>query len=302
MNTEHLHYFAHVYELRNYNAAAKRASLTTTGLAKAIRSLEKGLGVELFDKDDLGHLSPTEYADALHHFYLNYESDYSLMLETFKRIHAQKNSTIRFGSCQGMWGLMGPSFLLDLNKKCPDITLSYNEYTDYECETGLRNQHFDLAFTVAPYNKDFVTTELFKDKVCFWVPANSPLAHYEHLAIQDFDGLDIGIPGKGYKIFDRLMARCLSEGISVGDIYETSELYRIFDFVAKGYGVGFTLHTVNALELFGNNPKVCCIPSKDLILRFGISYLPYRNLTEPEQRFYDFCVKYAQSRFKNTLE
>jgi DNA-binding transcriptional LysR family regulator len=302
LNTEHLHYFAHVYDMRSYNAAAKRASLTTTGLAKAMRSLEKSLGVELFEKDDLGNLEPTEYADALHHFFLNYESDFSLLRETIERIRAQKNNVIRFGSCQGMWGLMGPSFLFDLNRAHPDITLSYSEYTDRECEVGLLNQHFDLAFTVAPYSQDFVTTELFTDIVCFWVNTKFALARKEALAAWDFEGLDIAIPGKEYKVYNALLKLCAESDVTLGEIYETSELYRIFDFVAKGYGLGFTLSSVNALEMFSEYPKVCCVPSKDLTLRFGISYLPYRNLTEPEQRFYDFCVKYAGRRFGKRTE
>ncbi|MDR0350671.1 MAG: LysR family transcriptional regulator [Coriobacteriales bacterium] len=297
MNSEHLRYFGQLYELRSYGAAARRASITSTGLLKAMQSLERALKAELFTKDDLGNLTPTESGDALYAFYQSYEREFSTLAESLDRIRSHRNNVLRFGSAQGMWGLMGPSFLFDLYHAHPDIRLTYREYTDYESEDGLRNERFDLAFTVAPFSRDFVTTELFSDSICFWIPTDSPLASREALVAEDFEGVNIAIPGRGFKCFDSLMRLCENAGVATGDIYEISELHRIYDFVAKGLGIGFTLSTVNEVRLFYDDPKAVCVPTRDLSLQFGISYLPYRPLTEPEQRFYDFCVHYAGLRF-----
>jgi len=299
VNTEHLRYFAQAYESRNYNAAAKRVSITPTGLVKAIKALERHYGIKLFERDELGHLTPTEYADALHHFYQNYEADATLLRETIQRIQAQKNNVIRFGSCKGMWGLMGPSFLFDLNRELPNINLSYEEYTDAACDLGLLKEHFDLAFTVAPYDASFVTIEFFKDTICFWAHSDNILSGKHCLDISDFVGQNIAIPGNGYKCFDQLLTLSSKAGIALGNIYEISELHRIYEFVADGLGLGFTLASVNELDVFSSNPDVVCVPTSEMTLSFGISYLPYHSLTNPERHFYGFCVQYAKTRFKN---
>jgi DNA-binding transcriptional LysR family regulator len=288
-------YFATLYEVRHYSLAAKRIPISVQGLTKAIKRIEENLGITLFIEDDTGALLATEYADEFYRFATQFDYNWVLLEETMKQIKARERHEIRLGSCLGMLGVLGPEFFSQLHKAHPDLVVNYNEYNDLECDLGLRRNAFELAFTVHPYEKDFVTTELFADTVGYWTKVDSPLAEKTVLSLADFEGQDIAIPGKSYKVYAVLTAECQKQGIALGDVYEISELFRVFDFVLQGHGIGFAIRQVSELQVFKDNNSIVFIPSENAKLRFGISYLPSHNLTEPEQRFYDFCIDYAKT-------
>jgi DNA-binding transcriptional LysR family regulator len=75
----------------------------------------------------------------------------------------------------------------------------------------------------------------------------------------------------------------------LGEIYECSQVYRIFEYVEKGLGIGFTLKSVASLSSFKSNEEIICVPTENLMHSFGISYRPTHQLSEPEQKFYAFC-------------
>ena len=68
MNSEQLKYFELTYQERNYSAAARMVPVSPQGLTKAIRALEKELGVTLFEPDSNGMPQPTPYAQELYEF------------------------------------------------------------------------------------------------------------------------------------------------------------------------------------------------------------------------------------------
>jgi DNA-binding transcriptional LysR family regulator len=288
-------YFATLYEARNYSLAAKRIPISVQGLTKAIRRIEESLGITVFTLDDTGALQTTEYADEFYRFVTQFDHNWLLLEESIKQIKAREQHEIRLGACLGMLGVLGPEFFIELYKAHPDITINVNEYNDLECDLGLRRNYFDLAFTVSPYESEFVTTELFCSDVGYWMRKENPLSQKSSLAIADFEGQHIAIPGKAYKVYNTLTAACQKQGVTFGDVYEISELFRIFEFVLAGYGLGFSIRQVSELSVFKSNDAVVFVPTEDAKLRFGIAYQPSHGLSEPEQRFYDFCITYAQT-------
>ncbi|MGV8082057.1 MAG: LysR family transcriptional regulator [Coriobacteriia bacterium] len=293
MHKEQLEYFALAYQTRSFSAAAARVPMSPQGLAKSIRSLEVELGVTLFNCDANGVRVPTEYADELMQFVSSFELSYEALKESFRKIQARERHEIRLGASLGTIGLMGPDFFDTFHEEHDDIRVSYTETNDALCDEGLRRGSYDLALTIWPYPKEFITRELYSTQVCYWVNADDPLSERETLTVADFEGRNIAIPGKDFKCYHSLLAACAEQGVEPREIMASQEIFWLFEFALDGRGLGFTLQVLAELPVFSNHDSVVARSLEGSVWHFGISYLPSHVLAPYEQTFYDYCLAYA---------
>ncbi|MDR3052334.1 MAG: LysR family transcriptional regulator [Coriobacteriales bacterium] len=291
MNTEQFKYFSLVYETLNFSAAARRIPMSLPGIIKAIKQFERYYGVPFFMQNESGTLVPTKYADEFYRFANRWETELLLLEHAFEQIKAQENHEIRIGFCHGIIGLLGPDFVPRFEKDHPGISLIYHEYGDYECDKALRQQACDFAFTLEPYEHEFITTPLLHSSIEFWVNRNNPLFEAESLTIKDLNKQFIAIPGRGYKCFAKLLSLCKEQDVELEKIFEIEEIYRIFEFALNGRGLGFTSKELRDLSVFQREGEIVCLPIEGWTWNFGISHLPSHTLTKAEQQFYDYCVK-----------
>ena len=191
MNSEQLKYFELTYQERNYSAAARMVPVSPQGLTKAIRALEKELGVTLFEPDSNGMPQPTPYAQELYEFTEVTSSNLRLMREAFDRIRGQELHELRLGCSLGVMGALGPDFLDGFRAMRPDVRISYWETNDALCDEGLAHGDYDLALAVLPCLPEFESAPLYKCPLYFWVNAADPLAHKESLVLEALRGYDL---------------------------------------------------------------------------------------------------------------
>ena len=73
-----------------------------------------------------------------------------------------------------------------------------------------------------------------------------------------------------------------------------SEIFQLYEFAARGRGVGFTArHHVN-LSVFAHDDSVVAVPLAELSWGFGIERLRTHALDNAEQAFWNWCVTYAK--------
>ncbi|MGV8084058.1 MAG: LysR substrate-binding domain-containing protein [Coriobacteriia bacterium] len=293
MNTEQFEYFVVLYNTRSYSAAAKRIPMTPQGLMKAVKHIECDLGVRLFSQGDGGLLTPTSYADKLYEYLQIWGKDWIALKEAFDRIRAQETNEIRLVASMGILGLLGPEFFDQFKESHPEISVSYEERDDVGTDEELLHESRDLAITLYPFDQRFVTTELFACPIAFWVNKDDPLSAKGRLPVDELEGKKLAWPSKGYKINSTLKEFCERRNVSLGDIYESEQMFVIFDFVQSGKGLGFTLPQIARLPVFSDNRDVVCVLSEDIVLRCGISYLRSHVLTPSERIFLSYCVRFT---------
>ncbi len=297
MNTEHYRYFASTFETLSYSAAARQIPISVPGLTKAIRRLESQLGVTLFIQENSGALTPTIYAQKLYNFVQEWDASITKLENTFEGIKSQANHEIRVGFCNGTLELLGTDFLYGFERSYPGIGLVYNEYLDYRCDQALAEQECDVAFCLKPYEKDFITTELFCGTVEFWVNRKNPLSKKEILQFKDFDNQPLAMPGHGFKCYDILLEKCAQESITPGPIYSTIEIFRNFEYALHNQGLGYTNGHIKGLTIFNQNKDdIVCLPVEGWSWSFGFSHLPDHRLSEDEQLFYDYTIRYLKKQ------
>ena len=301
MYTEQLDYFMLAYRYRSFSAAVKQVPMSSQGLTKSIRALENELGVTLFAVDANGRLNPTPFADELQKFASQFDENRTCLAEAFERIRALERHEIRLGTSLGIIGLFGPGFLESFHSSHPDTHVTINEDSDDVCEANLARGTYDLAFTLAPYDPDFETEELFATRVCFWVPSADSLANRGELSVADLAGRTIAIPGKDFKCYRSLLSECDAAGIEIAEIVPSSEIFWIYEYALHGSGLGFTIEPHTQLPMFQTSEEVVAIPCKELSWRFGISRLKGRDSTPPEQAFCTYTVEYARKLAKTSV-
>lgn len=294
MNSEQLEYFELVHDLHSYAAAARQIPMSPQGLTKAVKALEKELGVPLFQLDENGAPVPTAYAHEFYEYVEVSKSNRRLLDEAFRRIRGEQHFDIRLGCSLGVMGALGPDFLDGFRALRPDIHIAYWETNDDLCDRGLRDGAYDLALAVTPFAGDLEARELYRCPVYFWINAADPLANKGSMTYADLEGHDVAIPGEGFKCYAGLKRALREQDIPVGHIFEMSEIFHLFEFAASGRGIGFTARHHLELGMFCDTARVKAVPLEGVNWGFGIERLAAHALTEPEVAFWQWCVTYAR--------
>ncbi len=303
MNSEQLHYFELAYKERNFSAAARLVPCSPQGMAKSIHALEKELGVPLFGSDEVTGLPvPTEYAHELFEFAAVYDSNLRLLRESFDRISGSRRSKIDLACSLGVMGVLGPEFLASFSQCHPDIEVAYWEAADGLCEDSLRRETSDLGLIVSPAAPGMSVRELYRCPIYFWIDRANPLAGKDALDIEDLAGQDIAIPGEGFKCLERLRAAAERHGVTLGRIFEMSEIFQLYEFAASGRGLGFTVRHLVQLPTFSRLDSVVAVPTRAVRWGFGIECVATHALGESERTFWDWCVSHARRLPSDSLE
>lgn len=193
-----LAYFAKTYECLNISVAAKEMYLTQQALSKAILTLEREMGLPLFNRTTEG-LVATQYADLLYKHAVP-------MLESAQNLeHAMAHAghTAHERLAVGFtWNMVGGerarfplSLLLEYQRNNPQVELVFNECSSDECAQGVLRSRFDIACVVGPSEDDHldVLAEV-RDDLCAIVSMNSRLASLDSLSCDDVRDEIIRVP------------------------------------------------------------------------------------------------------------
>lgn len=266
-------YFMLAYDSPSFSAAASKVPMSPQGFTKAIRNLERELGVPLFAVDEDGTRRATPYADELFEYAKRMRAERNLLISAFERISSSGYVELRIACSLGVPGLLGSGFLDAFLEAHPDVSITINEMPDAMCEAVLRDGLYDLALTVTSQVDDFVSHELYSSPVCYWVRSDDPLSSRETLGVHDLAQRRLAIPGDDFKCYSNLLARFEQEGVAPPEIVKCSEIFWIYEFVLRGECIGFTLPHLTSLEVFEGIDAVVAVPTSDFTWGFGVSYL-----------------------------
>ena len=295
LNTEYLRYFELAYMEGNFSAAARRVPVSPQGLTKAIHTLEKDLGVPLFNIDDAtGSPVPTDYAHELFQYAQVFDSNTHLLQSAFSAIRGGQRSTIRLACSLGVLGAFGPEFLERFHERHPNIDFDYWEASDESVVRNLQKGECGLALLVGQVPVGVQASELYRCRQYFWVNEESPLAGLESLGLSDIAGCDVAIPGAGFDCYRRLAEGAENAGVSLGHVYQISEIFQLYEFAASGRGAGFTVEHLVNLPIFSRDHRAVPVVLEGAQWCFSIACLATHALDDAEQAFWAYCQASAK--------
>lgn len=270
MLEDRVDYFIYAYESPNFSAAAAKVPMSPQGFSKAIRNLEKQLGVTLFITDANGQRTPTPYADLYYEFAKNLQRERSQLQSSFNELTENGAFDFQVPTSLGISGLIEEPLKAAFRQRCPEARLTLIEMPDAECERFIEEGQYHTGLLVSPARGDLVFKELYATSVCLWVPQHSPLFERDELTLEDLADQTIAMPGHGFKCYTRLMTRMEDAGLPAPHIIERSEIMWIYQEVAEGRALGFTLPYMLNLAAFSHHGAIRAIPVEGSRWGFGV--------------------------------
>lgn len=226
MNLYHLRYFATLAHLEHYTKAAEILSITQPSLSHAISSLEKELGVKLFEKDGR-NVVLTKCGQA---FLVDVEQALDMLDSSVNKLQMTGlgEGRIDIAELRVLSSTVVPNFVkgfLDSssNKK---IDFYFHSSTGLTSDMiqGLKERKYDIAFCSKMDNEPLIEfTPVAKQELVLIVPKEHP---YPHIVFSKRSGLR--------QVIDKLFEKC---GGYPEIAYSMEEDQGVAGLVGAGFGI-----------------------------------------------------------------
>lgn len=292
MNLYHLRYFITLAHLEHYTKAAEQLLITQPSLSSAISSLEKELGVSLFEKN--GRNVVLTKSGKM--FFAAVEESLEILDSNINTLKSISNGE----------GIIDLAFLRTLGSDfVPDITSTFLQaYSEKEIKfhfytgvtgdiiQGLKDGKYDIAFCSMikeEHNIEFIP--IAKQELVLIVPADHPLADKDTIdLIETIPYSQIFFTKKSglRPIIDDLFKQ-IGQQPKIG--YEVEEDQVIAGLVSKNFGIAVcpNMPILNSMDL-----KILQIATPNWERIFYLAVIKDRQLTPVVQKFKNFVIEHSQ--------
>lgn len=299
-------YIAKVAECRNITRAAQELFISQPSLTRIIATLEKELGVKLFDRS----VVPLKLTYAGER-YLS-ECQRILLMDQHLRKEMQEISknvygNLSLGCAYSASALWIPHILPLFNKKYPGINIDIVDRTNSGFINELSKGIITLAFCALPLdNQDLNYEYLSSAHIVVYIPQNHPILrgrdltdnsienplviNPEELKAQTFIALNsyAGIS----KVTSHLMDILNLRPSQVIYMPNTASAYRL---AAAGMGILFSTPYATRYTIPGMVPIIATLEDYSISVHNVIAYYSGHTLSAPERDFIDISKKQIQN-------
>lgn len=278
-----LRYFVTVAHENNFRRSAQVLGISQPTLTSQISTLEKNLGVTLFERSRVGtQLSPQgrallEYAEAVLQASLRFE-------EKARNIAEGSETTYRLGVPPTLGPYLLPSILPQLHKMFSKLRFYVRDEAPRNLEEGLLSGEYDLV--ISPFTLDspqLVSSELFTEPLKFVIPSDHRLAGQKFINPIDIREEKVLTLENTHHFHYEVLEICQKLGAKVLRDYEGTSLDTLRQMVVMGMGVAFMPGLYVNSEL--HRPEelhVCELLGKPIVRHHS---LVWRN-TSPARNFF----------------
>jgi LysR family hydrogen peroxide-inducible transcriptional activator len=283
MTLTELRYIVALAHEQHFGRAAERCHVSQPTLSIAIRKLEAGLDVALFERNKQGALiTPLG---------LKIVAVAARVLEQTARIKdladadkEQLDGPLALGTLPTIGPYLLPQFIPLLQETAPRLSLYVEESSQASLALSLRNGELDAILIAAPFSEpDVVTQALFDEPFVMLLPANHRLAHKPAIAAEDLDPQELLLLREGHVFREQVLAafphlRCDHEAAAATRRFKQgSTLESLRHMVASGLGVTIlpqaAAHSSHyAPDLLITRPFVKPAPKRTLALAWRVSF------------------------------
>lgn len=176
-----------LYSEKNISKASQKLFITQQGLSRQIQSLEKELGVQLFERSING-VVPTDICVTLYPNFVQMFELYSQSKNTIKHYTSEERKSIIIAFAYGISLGLDTEVFLSFQREHPNIYFQVKEWSKQKCIDKLNKNEIDLALLVTPLDlKKFRCHRLAEGYMYVAVNKSHPLAKQEHVKFKQLD-------------------------------------------------------------------------------------------------------------------
>jgi len=234
-------FFLQVCKDGSIRKAAKSLYISPQGLGKALKNLERDLGIQLFDRGKDG-ICLTEYGEAIIPFAKNIIDNVDAMNHSIGQLHKQISGTLHVACSLGVIGAFNPSFFRDFQMKFPEITLNVVEGTDLKVQDMVDTLDNFIGISVGPAHKKGLDEYFLNSYNLVWlVSKNNPLATKENIEFSDLKNEPLVMYTEEFITYHKVMAGCQKAGFTPHIICFINEAIMAYKFCKKYNALAVTV-------------------------------------------------------------
>ncbi|MHB9857464.1 LysR family transcriptional regulator [Streptomyces sp. YIM S03343] len=251
MQFQQLQYFVAVAETRHFTRAAEQVHVAQPSLSQQIRSLERELGADLFQRAR-GNITLTDAGEALLPLARRILADTETARHEVQELAQLRRGRVRLGATPSLCTGLLPDVLRTFHDRYPGVRLLIEEGGSHDLVRELARGAVDLALVVLPLPTPapaLTTRELLReDLVIVSSPdapapgasapgAPAPGKDVPAVRVADLEGERLVMFRHGYDLRELTVAACRAEGFEPSFAVEGGEMDAVLGFVRAGLGV-----------------------------------------------------------------
>ncbi|MGZ3563448.1 MAG: LysR family transcriptional regulator [Vulcanimicrobiaceae bacterium] len=240
MKLRQIRYFMAVARHAHFTRAAEELSVAQPALSQQIGSLERELGVRLFDRTNR-RVSLTAAGTALLARAERIIADVDATAEEMSAFAGGLRGRVLLGTNQSLAEYTLPKILGRFHAKYPLIEIALRESLAFEMIAGLRNGTVDLAIgdmgDASAALRDMRVERLYSDELAIAASTSHPLAGRKRIEIRDLRDERFIIFKPGSALTHTLYGLTRAAGFEPRVAFESADSVTVRALVSEGLGV-----------------------------------------------------------------
>jgi DNA-binding transcriptional LysR family regulator len=290
MTLTQLQLFIALAESAAFSAAGARFGITQSSVSHTIRSLEKSVGIELFDRRTTPPALTESGRKMLPHARAML-AHAEAMQQQAQAERGLKSGLLRMGSFGPSSSLrLLPQLMHAFAKTHPGIEVRVVEEADGVIDQWLHEHRIDLGFVTLPDDR-FETVLIARDEYVVVLPQAHPLAKRSAIRAKDLDALPFIASAAGCG--DDIAALLAQAGAKPRELFRLPQIISVLGLVQQNLGVSISV----SLALPEKWPGVVYRPFKPCAPRkIGLAMLDRTKLSRAAQAFVRTAEVWAANR------
>src|SRR3712207_1082360 len=249
---EQLRGFLAVAEELHFGRAAARLKMTQPPLSRQIQKLERGVGVQLLERDNR-RVTLTAAGEVFLEEARRLLSLADSAPELARRVSSGSRGLVRIGfTAASTYGTLG-RLIDEVDRGLPDIDLDLEEMVTREQIAALRNEEVDLGLARPPFDAEtFGSHLLHREALLVAVPAGHRLLELGRDAVADdlaAEPVVMHSPTRARYFYDLVVS--MVPTASGNAVHTVSQILTMLWLVAAGRGVAFVPESAARLPIEG---------------------------------------------------
>ncbi len=185
MNIMHLRYFCKLAEIENYTVAAAELYISQPGLSGAITSIEKELGLKLFEKRGR-NIRLTKYGKEFYKYISEALRVLDKGISVMHEYSGNLSGKIEIGAIPTIQTTFLPEAIGKFRGKCENIEIKVYEGHTKQIVDNLQDSLYDIGFCSYDVNRsDLGAVPVLSQKVVAIMNNSHPLAEKDQVTFED---------------------------------------------------------------------------------------------------------------------
>lgn len=293
MELRYLTEFLMIARHQNFSLAAEALFTSQAALSKHLQTLEKELGVSLFDRTTRS-VRLSRFGEILLPFAQQTAAQYEAVEKQLKTEKERSLHQLCIVSIPVMaqYGITDP--LSAFRAVHPEIRLSVSEQESSQIENLLEKGDFDLAFNRSPGNggsdSPYEEVPFCTDRLIAVLPDGHPLAGERCIALSALRDDPFLLMDENTHMYGICRNACRSAGFLPRTVYKGHRPENLIEFVSQGMGVSLLMQRQAD---FYKNPGIVTVElAEPVYSRISLLYRRDRPLSAAARTFTEFLKAY----------